>query len=327
MQKPIPPPSLETILPPNLHHDYFAEGALHPFRPRAVRYQPVNAWWLAEAALLAYADGDFARNQFQQAGFTVSESQPFSDHQQGTQCYVAHNDQVIFVVFRGTQVRKPGIGQDPAEAWREILKDWKADGQFQLVPWEHGGSVHKGFTHALGRLWEGQVHPYVQELNADGKTRAVWFTGHSLGAALATLAADQYAGAQGLYTYGSPLVGDAAFASDFHVSAYRIVNNNDIVARIPPWGPYGSKRLKWGSFEHVGLLKYLDEQGALHDNPTLWKRVKHGLQGGFEHVWDLAGHWSKGEFGNFPIEFLNDHAPLYYALRLWNAYDKESSDG
>ena len=326
MKKPIPEPSLETILPPNLDHEYFANGNMHSFRSRAVRFQPVNAWWLAEAALLAYAGGDFVRTQFEKVGYWVSEPQPFSDQERGTQCYVAHNDEAIFVVFRGTQVRKPGIGQDPTEAWREIIKDWKSDAQFQLVSWDHGGAVHRGFKEAFDTIWERDVHPYLQHLKHDGKDRAVWFTGHSLGAALATLGADLYGGAQGLYTFGSPLVGDSTFASDFHVNTYRFVNNNDIVARIPPWGPYGSNLGKFGNYEHVGFLKYLDKDGELHDNPTFWKRVTLGIEGSFEHIWDLARLWSQGEFGSFPIEFLNDHAPLCYALHLWNVYDEEKQD-
>jgi len=326
MHKPIPPPTLATVLPPNLEHDYFAEGAAHPFRPNAVRFQLVNAWWMAEASLLAYADAKFVRAQFQKVGFVVSDGQPFFDREHGTQCYVAHNDHVVLVIFRGTEVRKLGVGQEPAEAWRAVLKDWQSDLQFRLVPSMFGGAVHQGFARALDTLWREQVEPYMEALKLNKPTRLVWLTGHSLGGALATLAADRLEAAQGLYTFGSPLVGDAAFAADFHVNAYRLVNHNDIVTRVPQWGPYGVNLFKWGSYEHVGLLTYIDEQGVLHDNPRLWKRVRHGLFGGLDHIWDIGSFWAKGEFSMIPFDCLNDHAPLYYALRLWNAYDEEAQD-
>ncbi|MCA9453043.1 MAG: hypothetical protein KC584_10520, partial [Nitrospira sp.] len=72
---------------------------------------------------------------------------------------------------------------------------------------------------------------YLDGLKEEKRDRTFWFTGHSLGAALATLAADRYGDVQGLYTFGSPLVGDEGFARDFYVSGYRFVNNNDVVAR------------------------------------------------------------------------------------------------
>ena len=69
----------------------------------------------------------------------------------------------------------------------------------------------------------------------------VWVTGHSLGAALATLATIRLTNdgipVNGLYTYGCPRVGEVKFRSLFEENvtarAYRLVNNNDIVARIP----------------------------------------------------------------------------------------------
>jgi predicted lipase len=68
--------------------------------------------------------------------------------------------------------------------------------------------------------------------------------GHSLGAALATLAADRLPDVQGLYTFGSPRVGDKGFQAHFRVKAYRLVNGKDIVPTVPGEGP----------FRHVGEL-------------------------------------------------------------------------
>ena len=63
-------------------------------------------------------------------------------------------------------------------------------------------------------------------------------TGNSLGAALATLAADRYGNVQGVYTFGSPKVGNDVFKEKFIVKTYSIVNNKDIVTRVPPPGIY-----------------------------------------------------------------------------------------
>lgn len=71
----------------------------------------------------------------------------------------------------------------------------------------------------------------------------IYVAGHSLGAALATLAAlhiNKLVKAQGLnapvhlYTFASPRVGDKTFASHFsQIDAYRIINSEDLIQSIP----------------------------------------------------------------------------------------------
>ncbi|KAK5978860.1 Triacylglycerol lipase, partial [Trichostrongylus colubriformis] len=76
-----------------------------------------------------------------------------------------------------------------------------------------------------------------------GKDYEIVFTGHSLGGALATLAAARTA-KQGLranekitvYTYGEPRVGDALFATNYDSmikDSYRVVFRRDIVPHLP----------------------------------------------------------------------------------------------
>jgi triacylglycerol lipase len=71
----------------------------------------------------------------------------------------------------------------------------------------------------------------------------IYVTGHSLGAALATLAAlhiDKLIKSKGLaipvhlYTFASPRVGDRTFASHFGaIDAYRIINSEDLIQSVP----------------------------------------------------------------------------------------------
>lgn len=93
---------------------------------------------------------------------------------------------------------------------------------------------------------------------APGKLEALFITGHSLGAAMATLAAarlftdSRYSDVRrllrGVYTFGQPMVGDAAFAARaeelFGDRYFRFVYANDIVPRLPP--------LSTGHFVHFG---------------------------------------------------------------------------
>ena len=78
------------------------------------------------------------------------------------------------------------------------------------------GRVHTGFYHALQDIWP-QMQTRIGQLRSDDRDNArpqrpLWITGHSLGAAMATLAAAElimrdepfYGG----YTFGSPRCGD-----------------------------------------------------------------------------------------------------------------------
>ena len=314
-EKIIPPSTADVIFPPNKDHEYFQQWQEHPFRPLATSFEPVNAWWLAEAALLAYADEAFIRQLFgnprlQPAGVALEF---FSG--ESTQCFVAHTPSFVLVSFRGTEVR----AREGVQGIRHIVADVVADLKCILVESGQGGKVHKGFKDALDEVWEtrasaaGQtgLRACLERLRTQGGSqRPFSFTGHSLGAALATLAADRYGNVQGLYTFGSPRVGDDAFRTDFHVNTHRFVNNNDIVGRIPSPSLY----------HHIGMVKYIDSTGALHDNPSFWERLKDSFRGAFGHIFTSLGHIRAGFVDTIPLDHLTDHTPLYYALHCWNNY-------
>ena len=314
MLKPLPPATIESVFPPNKNFVYYENRLAHPFQHEATTFQMVNAWWLAEAALLAYADVGFATEAFKRAGLRLEASQPFAGR--STQCYVAHNDHFVIVSFRGTQVLKPGVEIPLAEAIRGVISDICADAKFKLVDSELGGRVHRGFKMALEEVWETQVRPHLDSLRKSNPNRKIWFTGHSLGAALATLAAKSYGKAQGLYTFGSPMVGDEKFAESFHVkNTYRFVNNNDVVARVAPLGPCDPVGL--ASYKHVGQLKYIDSSGRkIVDSLGFMDRLEDRLLGDFKAIVDQFS--GSGWLKKLSIDHLNDHAPLRYAIHTWN---------
>jgi triacylglycerol lipase len=68
-----------------------------------------------------------------------------------------------------------------------------------------------------------------------------------------------------LYTFGQPRTGDSTFARNFNFAfkpnAFRIVNNNDLVTRIPP---------RSLGYRHVGTFKYFTETGELVDSIEWW---------------------------------------------------------
>lgn len=181
---------------------------------------------------------------------------------------------------------------------------------------EQGGKVHSGFKIALNQVWN-DLEKYLRTIRSKSSSKQnVWFTGHSLGAALAILAADRYGDVQGVYTYGSPRVGDNQFALDYFANTYRIVNNNDLVTMIPP---------PILGYRHVGALKYIDRKGHIHDNQNKWTQRKDRFQGHFSHLTNALGHWKSGAFDAIPNDNLNDHGPIYYVVKIWNNYVQDLS--
>jgi predicted lipase len=244
-----------------------------------------------------YADKEFATEKFKQnAGFQTVEY--FEG--KATQCYVASNEKFAVVAFRGSEARLREGNSDVSH----IFADWMANFDFAPEPWEQGGNVHRGFKGALDEVW-GDLEDHISNLQKD--KRKIWMTGHSLGAALATLAADRYGNVQGLYTYGSPRVGDHSFKEDFHVNAYRFVNNSDIVTKVPPANMY----------LHVGELKYIDSDGAIHDNTNRWERWTDEIEGKFKNIFNAIGQTRKG-FTEVLLEPIVDHVPTRYAIHIWN---------
>jgi triacylglycerol lipase len=216
----------------------------------------------------------------------------------GTQCYVAWKADAVIVAFRGTQ---------PNERV-DILHDV----EFPKVAWDRPGEqVHEGFRAALEAAWSGvfaeiQRHP----------DRSVWFTGHSLGASVATLAADRFLRVTGtppwLYIIGSPRVGDAAFVRGFNARfpgrAFRYVNHQDVVTHLPP-GDFG--------FGEVDTVLHFDSNGQIEKTDT-----SGGLTQVLAHAADDMGKLVESTFqsgAHLLPDFLIDHTPRRYATLIWNA--------
>lgn len=290
----------ENIVPPYSEYVYFKDHELCPFRSNAKMFNIINAWWLIEASTLVYSEEDFVRKNFQKAGLEVVKY--FSG--KSTQCFVANNDDIAIVAFRGSQLPKPGKDND----FLEIFNDWMANFDFLPVEWNQGGKVHKGFKEAVDEVWD-ELSDY---LTNEQQNRKIWITGHSLGAALATLSADRYANVQGLYTFGSPRVGDIDFKNNFLANSYRFVNNNDVVTTVPPGGLYS----------HAGQLRYIDPDGLIHDNLSRLERFSFDVQGKFKNIFTSIGKLKNGLSGIIP-DPIKDHDPRVYAIHIWNNFIDE----
>src|SRR4030095_7456607 len=224
-----PPVDSYTYVPRN-PYVYFEGAGSNPFQFNATQFQKVNACWLSDAAMLAYSTESTVRYWCEKAGFAdvvwyTSRS---------AQCFVAIRDEYVFVVFCGTQ--KPGY----RSRMRDVLFE-SVDLEEPLVKFGHRGSINRRVNEALDELWVAAptstygigLGPMLATIGRDHPQATFWFTGHGFGGALATLAALQHMKVAGLYTFGSPMVGDRLFQRAFEIPAWRFVNNTDVLARLP----------------------------------------------------------------------------------------------
>jgi triacylglycerol lipase len=240
------------------------------FNPTASEFDPINAYWLGCAARLAYLSEAEIRQQVRAWGmdrfeFISSTSEPPS-RPADTQAFVMANRQAVIASFRGTEGK--------------VLVDWVTDAGIVPAVGPGGvGTVHRGFSDALAAIYD-QVKRVILEFSDAGQT--LWFTGHSLGAALAVLTArslhlDTARVPAGIYTFGQPRTGDATFASAFdeHLKpvCFRFINNNDIVPRLPPQAM---------GYSDMGTLRYFNAKGALEDDPSESQMRKDGIEGAID---------------------------------------------
>lgn len=233
--------------------------------------------WCAEFSRLAYCeDRTVIESSLERARFSLIAA----FDRRGTAGLVARGPGFSVLSFRGS---------DDVRAWITNL---------DAVPagWRGGGRTHRGFAAALDAAW-----PAVEAALAQASPPLV-FTGHSLGAALATLAASLQSNAE-LFTFGSPRVGDDAFAESMSqrpAETRRYINNRDIVCRLP------SARL---GYDHVGTPYLIDADGRveqrLPDDEGLTALLSTALESG--RLKDRNGALMRE---------LTDHSPINYVSAL-----------
>lgn len=171
-------------------------------------------------------------------------------------------DGVWIVAFRGTR----GLVEEINNA------------NVGLVRFRRAGRVHRGFSRLYERCLacpvSGPKRPLAEYVRKEAANRPVAVTGHSLGAALATLCAADLAlrhrfADLRVVTFASPRVGSAEFARAFDKRVprcWRIVNEPDAVPALPFAGM---------GYHHAGRPVRVDSSGhsrftmaAFHDLRT-----------------------------------------------------------
>lgn len=233
----------------SLKPEFYHPNGLDGFEPIA-KFTLGNALAMMWLSQLAYEAEDHPE--------TVAAVQPkfkltnvkLGDRAQGERkasYIVAARTDATFVMFAGT---------DPLK-----LQDLITDADLDPLSTD---DRHQGFLDAV-KLVQPDVEKAIADIGVAGKP--LFFTGHSLGGALAQISA-QLALKSGLratavYTFGGARAGGPDFFASYDPAlgncTYRLVHGKDIVAKVPP--SFGKK------YRHVGQFLHCDRGSTFTDGP------------------------------------------------------------
>ena len=332
----------DTMLPPNTwrnlfyppekdQYTYFGPGQQYGFSTSP----DTKAAWAADAAMLAY--GRYGPNPIPVAEFdAILKAAGFTHHQligdwspgaAGTQAYFAYNESFAILAFRGTERDDPSDSVTDADILPVPEKDYTTSTGLlhsfhflEDLAKREACLVHQGFQRALNSVWP-DVFDCITGYRSANATGEICFTGHSLGAALATLAISRVNDKNvSLFTIGCPRAGNAAFGNRLCArassGATRYVNANDPVTHVPVDDlAYCHPQTNWMHIvdaEH-GIIKKLSAADAPHagkDWSDLLAMIRALPHAGLP--WNLDAQ--------APADLV-DHSPARYTVGIWKNVD------
>jgi len=234
------------------------------FRPHANDFDPHNSLLMALLASEAYQNSSTIRKNLLDLGFTQVIYREVHDFSY----YIASYQRTLFVAFRGT-----------VHNLANYLADVNAS--FTRLPIGSQIEAHTGFAQAYNRFTTTFRDDVAKSLDS-APIDSIWLTGHSLGGALASIAAIdlnsdkadvelKVAGRlRGLMTFGAPRVFSASVRNvdDLAVPVHeRYVFAADIVPKLPT---------PVRGFVHAGRARHFSEKCLLSDSATALDLVHPG---------------------------------------------------
>ncbi len=229
---------------------------------------------------------------------------------------VAEGHGATFVMFGG---------RDPLK-----FQDWITD--FEAIPDPDG--VHSGFEQTVETVWS-TIQTAIASRAAP--EQPLFFTGHSLGGALAIIAAKRAAELKPkiktvVYTFGSPRTGGAAFFEEYTRllgdATFRLIDGTDIVPTVPP--------TLLGTYRHVGRAVQCQTEGFF-DPQTIMSHdgnkpdiIESAVQTGVADIAALAalrlfhgiGPGLSDQLAGFLPRMILDHIPDNYFRALSITIDR-----
>ncbi|MEH2547988.1 triacylglycerol lipase [Bradyrhizobium sp. AZCC 2262] len=236
----------------SLKPEIYRDDALNGFTATQ-QFTPGNARAMMWLSQLAY-ETDIERNvddvlaKFQLKKRLLGSNGPITGLLQRKASFiVAAGHGATFVMFAGTDPLKIG--------------DWFADFKLALVP----NVLHEGFAEAVDSVMH-DIQSVIANRSADEQT--LFFTGHSMGGALANIAAlralEADVQATAVYTFGGPRAGGQDFFDRYTPKlgdrTFRLVRGHDIVPTVPP--------SLLGDFRHVGRILHCPHGLTFQGSPS-----------------------------------------------------------
>jgi len=236
----------------SLKPEIYRDDALNGFTATQ-QFTPGNAQAMMWLSQLAY-ETDVERNvddilaKFQLKKRLLGSNGPITRLLQRKASFiVAAGHGATFVMFAGTDPLKIG--------------DWFTDFKLALVP----NVLHKGFVEAVDSVMP-DIQAVIASRGAD--EQPLFFTGHSMGGALANIAAlralEADIQATAVYTFGGPRAGGQSFFNAYTPKlgdrTFRLVRGHDIVPTVPPSIA--------GNFRHVGRILQCPHRSTFEGSPS-----------------------------------------------------------
>jgi triacylglycerol lipase len=304
--------SLDALFKPGISNQYFDINSPSPIYVGEIHFNLWNAWWLAELSRLiyredrhnSYADsqsintneiltnvgmeklGEIYSDETSTYGLLIKFKAFDKALQSGTSCLV--------LVFCGSNE----------------LQDWKTNFSAYQRRFYDCGSVHGGFQQAFLSIKDKLLDlPEIHD-------HPLFITGHSLGAALATLCtaylSDHDVKLDACYTYGSPRVGNNEFADSLSCKhIYRVINDCDVITTIP----FDFVAIK---YKHAGHPCFIDAETHVrltmcNDDIEQYQKIQ---LSNTDNIFK-SGLLEKLKVGEVELySFLTDHAPINYVAKI-----------
>ena len=266
--------------------------------PYKTSLDPSNAYWMARISWQIYS--------------RISDTDNFPDEQNILTNLKDEDDKFISVT---------GFDNNSAQAALIEHEDYLCmtfRGTNEIVDWldnvnafstsELFGKFHRGFWNSVQDVWE-PLDTHFRQLQNHNK-RPLFITGHSLGGAMATIAAARFIHEDkpftSVYTFGQPRVmtrnTSRIFNAECRSRYFRFHNNNDIVTRVP-------SRLM--GYSHIGSYLYITNEGEINQEVGFWSRFLDYYDGAADAVKESG------------IDAVEDHNMGKYlqAVKNWNLSD------